>query len=267
MPFSFFQSPKRKAPDVHKLDPLVESVLSQGSPTTALRPRRVAVPSFGSLGREKAAAAAFVIENFLTAEECQALIHLSEECGYEQALVNIGGAQKAVDAVRRSGRVLLDSKSGARVLFERLEPHLLALGLEHGPRGGWRRCVELNERLRFLKYDPGDYFKPHQDGRYVRERGEEREGDESLLTLMLYLNTPEKGGSTNFLGAGPAACVSPTTGMALIFDHDLLHEGATLECGQKYCIRTDVMYTRRADNVAPRVPDADAPSAEGVRVS
>ena len=77
---------------------------------------------------------------------------------------------------------------------------------------------------------------------------------------MLYLNTPDKGGSTNFYGDGTATKVSPTAGMALIFDHDLLHEGATLEAGHKYCIRTDVMYTRRADGpqralVTP--PDAE----------
>ena len=38
--------------------------------------------------------------------------------------------------------------------------------------GKTESAVGLNERLRFPKYRPGDYFKPHQDGRYVRERGE-----------------------------------------------------------------------------------------------
>ena len=39
--------------------------------------------------------------------------------------------------------------------------------------------------------------------------------------------------------------VSPRPGLALVFDHNLCHEGATLLEGVKYAIRTDVMFTRR----------------------
>ena len=38
-------------------------------------------------------------------------------------------------------------------------------------------------RLRFLRYDPGEYFKPHMDGTYQRENG-----DRSYITIQLYLN-------------------------------------------------------------------------------
>lgn len=37
---------------------------------------------------------------------------------------------------------------------------------------------------------------------------------------------------------------NPSTGEALLFDHDIRHEGALLEEGVKYAIRTDVMYRR-----------------------
>ena len=81
----------------------------------------------------------------------------------------------------------------------------------------------------------------------VRPAGDPNAGDTSLMTLMLYLNTPEKGGDTNFLSYSGhhVSPVAPKAGMALLFDHDLLHEGATLVKGHKYCIRTDIMYTRR----------------------
>jgi prolyl 4-hydroxylase len=36
--------------------------------------------------------------------------------------------------------------------------------------------------------------------------------------------------------------VTPEAGLALIFDHDLLHEGAAVLEGQKYVLRSDVMY-------------------------
>jgi hypothetical protein len=34
----------------------------------------------------------------------------------------------------------------------------------------------------------------------------------------------------------------PKSGSVLVFDHELLHEGALLKEGLKYAIRTDVMY-------------------------
>jgi hypothetical protein len=40
-----------------------------------------------------------------------------------------------------------------------------------------------NLRLRFLKYNPGEYFAPHMDGMYMRENGER-----SFVTIQLYLN-------------------------------------------------------------------------------
>jgi prolyl 4-hydroxylase len=67
---------------------------------------------------------------------------------------------------------------------------------------------------------------------------------------MLYLNTPDKGGETNFMSSRDQSVVSavaPRTGLALAFDHDITHEGALLEEGIKYCIRTDIMYRRGRD--------------------
>lgn len=196
---------------------------------------------------------AFVVENFLSETECAQLIATSERVGYDAALLNVGlGRQMQANDVRKSGRALIDAPEVAGILSERLQSHLAKLGLEHGPRGGWKRCTGLNERLRFLKYEPGDYFKPHADGRYVRPAGDPRgEGDESLFTLMLYLNAPARGGATNFLPTGsgskkPKACsVQPHAGLALVFDHKLWHEGAMLVEGVKYAIRTDIMFSRR----------------------
>ena len=43
--------------------------------------------------------------------------------------------------------------------------------------------VCLFRRLRFLRYVPGEYFKPHHDGIYQRDNGEA-----SLITVQIYLN-------------------------------------------------------------------------------
>jgi prolyl 4-hydroxylase len=225
-----------------EVDRACTAVLSAAPSSAPLRLRAVPAPSGGRFAR---GAPPFVIDHFLTEAECGQLIALSETVGYESAAINVGGTQVFRDEVRRTSRCMIDVPEAAGVIFERLSPFLPS----NGPRDGWVRCVGLNERLRFLRYDPGDYFKAHQDGRYERPAGHPRAGDTSLLTLMVYLNTPGKGGETNFLscGGGRATSVMPTTGLALVFDHDLLHEGAPLLKGCKYCIRTDVMYTRRCE--------------------
>lgn len=127
---------------------------------------------------------AFMVPDFLSADECSALISVSEEKGYEQAKVNTGGGHQALQReLRSSGRCIIDSALTADRLFDRLQPHLDTLGLSNGPRGGWT-CAGLNERLRFLRYTDGDYFRWHHDGSYVRPLGDPRgEPDRSLMTM------------------------------------------------------------------------------------
>ncbi len=55
----------------------------------------------------------------------------------------------------------------------------------------------------------------------------------------LPLNEEFTGGSTDFDLVGS---VVPETGMALLFEHRVLHQGAPLLEGVKYVMRTDVMY-------------------------
>jgi hypothetical protein len=39
--------------------------------------------------------------------------------------------------------------------------------------------------------------------------------------------------------------VKPERGMALLFKHEVLPEGATVNAGRKYVLRTDVMFSER----------------------
>jgi len=195
-------------------------------------------------------ATCFTIENVLSDDECEQLIALSEERrGYEQALVNVGDGQQAVSDVRQSSRWMVDSESAADELWRRIERHVpdVVKGKRHdgrhsGTTVGWY-ASGLNERLRFLKYNPGDYFAPHQDGSFQAEPGEV-----SRMTVMLYLNSAGKGGETKFLNPhdendNKTVDVVPRRGLCLVFDHWLLHEGALLLKGVKY---------------APLLPNPDA---------
>jgi len=185
---------------------------------------------------------AFILDNILTEAECRDLIRRTEDQGYEPALLNVGpGRQELVTDVRKSERCIIDSVETASWIWERIRENIPDV---------WKnyfKVVGLNERLRFLKYGPGEYFAPHFDGRYRRPDGSE----ESFITIQLYLNEGFEGGNTTFISSSSKADnvgVVPRIGRVLVFQHDILHEGSLLVQGTKYTMRTDVMYRKLETN-------------------
>lgn len=175
-----------------------------------------------------------VLHDFLSGEECGALIRRSEGLIYEPGTV----ADVVIEEVRNNERVLVDDVTLAADLFRRAEPFLPTVIEGHG-------LVGFNERWRFYRYQPGQTFKPHRDGSYFRISTFE----ESRLTFMIYLNEGMTGGETRFFTdmdqafrGCPYLSVEPKEGMALMFVHAIWHEGAVVQSGQKYVLRTDVMY-------------------------
>lgn len=95
-------------------------------------------------------------------------------------------------------------------------------------------AIGLNELFRFYRYTPGQRFKVHRDGSYIRN-----EKEASFFTLLIYLNEGYQGGETRF---DNSIIVEGNQGMALIFLHTIRHEGCVVTEGTKYVLRTDIMY-------------------------
>lgn len=211
-------------------------------------------------------------ESILTPQECTNIITHTEQSGlYKPALINVGFGREVYDPdARNSDRCIIDDANFARVIFDRLTNGGNSQGtnqnvsdtdntndgmiipLIHTNSGLTWEAVGLNERFRILRYKEGNAFPWHCDGNYMRNTKER-----SFYTIMLYLNAgggiDYTGGSTlfHFDGAevkgdcerdGVEAEYVPQAGGVVVFDHRILHEGATLEMGTKYAIRTDVMY-------------------------
>jgi hypothetical protein len=191
-----------------------------------------------------------VLYNMLTKEECKNIINLAESSGFEKALLNIGGGQQQLMTdVRNNDRCIIDSPEIVEVVWQRIlqicpNDHIL-LKVPFANKD--LNAVGLNERMRILRYDPGAFFAAHRDGSYVRklEAGTERKGEQSYVTLQIYLNEGFKGGCTRFMNFDESRGhdVVPKTGAILLFQHDCYHEGSRLLSGRKYALRTDVMYT------------------------
>ena len=170
----------------------------------------------------------FVIEDFLSQQECAELIAMAESIGFEEAKVQVGeGHQSIIKSVRNNERILFKSGEFATKFLERAKPWLPA-GL------GIYSICGLNELFRFYKYSPGQLFKMHSDGGYERN-----ETECSFYTFLLYLNDDFEGGETEFENI---CTISPKRGSLLIFIHPLRHEGKVLQSGKKYVLRSDVMY-------------------------
>ncbi|MCJ1432593.1 hypothetical protein MMC27_001950 [Xylographa pallens] len=202
---------------------------------------------------------AVVLDNVLTAAECNQLIQAAEAstpAGWEPAMINVGGGRQmlALDT-RNCGRIIWDDSEIIGKIWNRVKDHVPELqsfcnypGLKR--QETWQ-MTRLNERMRFLKYGAGQYFNAHCDGAYETPDKTER----SFYTLHMYLNESDPegpgggliGGSTEFhsMNMKRSYKVVPKIGRVLIFQHrGLLHSGEEVLSGTKCTLRTDIMYKK-----------------------
>ena len=202
---------------------------------------------------------ATLIDGAFSAYDCKSLVSAAEahtQGVWEPALVNVGcGQQRAIPEVRDCGRILWDERDIVGRIWDRVKdqvpeihrfsrkPRVTRSGFSL-PEEAWV-ATRLNERMRFLKYTDGQYFRPHQDGSYVTPDGTEK----SYYTLHLYLNEDSEmeGGATVFLSDDDEVeyKVKPKVGRVLIFQHRrLMHSGEDVVRGVKYTMRTDLMFRK-----------------------
>ncbi|VUC25789.1 unnamed protein product [Clonostachys rosea] len=216
---------------------------------------------------ENAECLALTIDNILSKSECERLISLAEssvsdigdESPWKPATINVGhGVQATVRDYRHCDRIEWNHQSIVDRIWDRCTHapglrNLLAEVVPEGSFDGQRwEFRRFNQHMRFLRYEPGQFFKPHCDNPiwYEYKRAE----FQTHYTAMLYLNdatTEEggreslKGGVTSFLSPDRErkVNVSPKAGSVLIFQQrGLLHEGAVVESGVKYAMRMDMVY-------------------------
>ncbi|MEG2921728.1 MAG: 2OG-Fe(II) oxygenase [Acinetobacter sp.] len=181
----------------------------------------------------------FTVDEVFSHAECLSFIELSHQYDYETADIFVNSTRQIRSNVRNNKRVIYDDLQLAETLFSKLK-YVLPEQLN-----GWK-LSGLNERFRFYRYENGETFKPHWDGIY-----EVNDWHSSQLTLLIYLSEDFTGGETIFYRDSgmlkpcketQIANIKPKLGQILVFEHQQLHEGAPVLSGQKYVLRTDVMY-------------------------
>lgn len=162
---------------------------------------------------------------FCDSSECHQLLTLAQTQGFQAAGVRTGQGMQAMPNIRNNERLVLSAPAWVSMLWQRLQT--LSLPVLEG-----ELACGLPHELRFYKYAPGQRFKMHKDGHW------EENGLRSKLTFLLYLNADFEGGATKFRDFS----VQPVTGSALLFVHATWHEGEVVSAGEKYVLRSDILY-------------------------
>ncbi len=172
-----------------------------------------------------------VFGGLLSHDECDALVAQSETRLARSETVTLTQDGSEVNAARTSDGMFFDR--GETEVCKRIEARLAKL---------LRWPLENGEGLQVLRYRPGaeylphyDYFDPqHSSTSTILKRGGQRVG-----TVVMYLNTPEQGGSTVFPDIGLE--VLPVKGNAVFFSYDrphastrTLHGGSPVIAGEKW---------------------------------
>jgi len=172
-----------------------------------------------------------VFGGLLDAAECDELVALASArlARSETVAQDTGGSE--VNAARTSEGMFF--ARGETALVARIEARIAAL---------LQWPVENGEGLQILRYRPGAEYKPHYDYFDPAQPGTAsvlRRGGQRLASLVIYLNTPLRGGATTFPDVGLE--VMPARGNAVFFSYErphpdtrTLHSGAPVLEGEKW---------------------------------
>lgn len=172
-----------------------------------------------------------VFGDLLSHEECDELVELARpRLARSETVVNETGGSE-VNTARTSSGMFFDR--GENPLCARIEARLAALV-------NWP--VENGEGLQILHYKPGAEYKPHYDYFDPAHAGTPtilKRGGQRVGTIVMYLNTPDRGGGTTFPDVHLE--VAPVKGSAVFFSYDRphpmtrsLHGGAPVVEGEKW---------------------------------
>lgn len=184
-----------------------------------------------------------VFGGLLSHEESDELMALSRDRLKRSEILNPETGDDVIHADRTSEGTFF--KRGANPLCLRIEARIAALL-------NWP--VENGEAIQILRYGPGAEYRPHHDyfdPAWPGSAGPLKRGGQRVASLVMYLNTPARGGATTFPESNLE--IGAIKGNAVYFSYDrphpmtrTLHAGAPVLEGEKW-IATKWLRERRHD--------------------
>lgn len=184
-----------------------------------------------------------VFGGLLGHDECDELVEMSRPRLKRSTTLDPQSGGDEVHVDRTSAGTFFPR--GGNPLCERIEARIAAL-LD------WP--LENGEALQILRYGPGAEYRPHHDyfdPAWPGSTASLARGGQRVGSLVMYLNTPRRGGATTFPEANLE--VAAVKGNAVFFSYDrphpmtrTLHAGAPVVEGEKW-IATKWLRERRHD--------------------
>jgi len=172
-----------------------------------------------------------VFGGLMTEAECDELVALARQrLARSETVVTTTGASEVNVARTSEGMFFGRAENPICARVEERIAKLLNWPLDNG------------EGLQILRYQPGAEYKPHYDYFDPAQPGTPtilKRGGQRVGTLVVYLNSPKRGGATTFPDVHLE--VSPVKGNAVFFSYDrphpmtrTLHGGAPVLEGEKW---------------------------------
>jgi prolyl 4-hydroxylase len=171
------------------------------------------------------------VKNFLTENECNYIIDLINNNNFKSQVIGAEG-KSIYENSRTSSTSNLSIADKVIISIHKKISNYLNIPIENG------------ESLQGQMYEPGEYFKPHQDA-FSGNSYEAHAGTAGnrTHTLMIYLNDNFEGGETRFTNINTS--VVPEIGKAVFWKNidenkniipESMHEGCEVTSGKKYII-------------------------------
>jgi len=172
-----------------------------------------------------------VFGGLLSDDECDEIVELGRKRLVRSETVKLDTGTSEINEARTSDGMFFGR--GENAVCARVEARIASL--LHWP-------LENGEGLQVLRYRPGAEYKPHYDYFDPAQAGTAavlRRGGQRVASLVMYLNTPKRGGATVFPDVHLE--VGPIKGNAVFFSYDRphpmtrsLHGGAPVLEGEKW---------------------------------
>ena len=172
-----------------------------------------------------------VFGQLLSNDECDDLVEIAGKRLERSETVKLDSGASEINEARTSDGMFFSRAENS--LCKRIEERIATLT-------NWP--VESGEGLQILRYRPGAEYKPHYDYFDPAQAGTPsilKRGGQRVASLVMYLNTPTRGGATTFPDVHLE--VAPIKGNAVFFSYDRphpmtrsLHGGAAVQEGEKW---------------------------------
>jgi len=174
---------------------------------------------------------AFIVDDVFTAEECEQIVDLAHQCGFESTQTSKDGERWKDEAFRNNDCATYHDDESDFLLVDALLDRLASYLPE--------KDATLNPLFRFNRFTKGQLVQPHVDATFTLD------GFTSKYTLVIYLTDVNLGGQTRFINAFDWRYldIEPKRGRILIFDRRLCHAALpVIDSCSKITMRTDIMY-------------------------